>query len=65
MFANVNSGYAGIGKTLVATVDEVKNNVDICNEIKDFFNEIMVDEYQDTSSIQEEFISYISNNNLV
>ena len=41
----------------------VKDNIDIRNEIKDYFNEIMVDEYQDTSSIQEEFLSYINNSN--
>ena len=33
-------------------------------EITKQFKMIMVDEYQDTSSIQEEFISLISNNNV-
>ena len=42
----------------------VKDNISIRSEIKEYFNEIMVDEYQDTSSIQEEFISYIANNNI-
>lgn len=42
----------------------VADNNDVRNELKDYFNEIMVDEYQDTSSIQEEFISLISNNNV-
>lgn len=42
----------------------VKNNISIRSEIKEYFNEIMVDEYQDTSSIQEEFINYIANNNI-
>ena len=42
----------------------VKENKDICEEIKNSFNEIMVDEYQDTSDLQEEFISLISNNNV-
>ena len=42
----------------------VKENKDICEEIKYSFNEIMVDEYQDTSDLQEEFISLISNNNV-
>ncbi len=42
----------------------VKENKEICNEIKNSFNEIMVDEYQDTSDLQEEFISTISNNNV-
>ena len=42
----------------------VKENEDIRNEIKYSFNEIMVDEYQDTSDLQEEFINIISNNNV-
>ena len=42
----------------------VKENKEINKEIKEFFIEIMVDEYQDTSDLQEEFISLISNNNL-
>ena len=42
----------------------VKENESIREEIKNFFLEIMVDEYQDTSDLQEEFITLISNNNL-
>lgn len=42
----------------------VAQNPDVRKELKEYFNEIMVDEYQDTSSIQEEFISLISNNNV-
>ena len=42
----------------------VAMNEDVRYELKEFFNEIMVDEYQDTSSIQEEFIGLISNNNV-
>ena len=42
----------------------VKDNEDVRCELKEYFNEIMVDEYQDTSSIQEEFIGLISNNNV-
>ena len=42
----------------------VKENENIRNEIKYYFNEIMVDEYQDTSDLQEELITLISNNNL-
>jgi len=45
-------------------IQVVKNNPNIANEIKEYFNEIMVDEYQDTSIIQEEFISLISKNNV-
>ena len=42
----------------------VQNNLEIREEIKNYFNEIMVDDYQDTSNIQEEFVSLISNNNV-
>ena len=42
----------------------VKENTDVQDEIKNHFNEIMVDEYQDTSDIQDEFISLIGNNNI-
>ena len=40
------------------------NNKDICDELKESLNEIMVDEYQDTSDLQELFISLIENNNV-
>ena len=42
----------------------VKENNDIKEEIQKYFEEILIDEYQDTSDLQEEFISLISNNNL-
>ena len=42
----------------------VKENKDIRETIKNNLNEILIDEYQDTNDIQEEFISYISNNNV-
>ena len=42
----------------------MKENISIKNELKETFKEIMVDEYQDTSDIQEEFISLISNQNV-
>ena len=41
----------------------VKNNPDIKEELTNYFNEIMIDEYQDTSDLQEEFISLIANHN--
>ena len=41
----------------------VKENEDVRNEIKSSFKEIMIDEYQDTNNLQEEFISLIENNN--
>lgn len=42
----------------------VKENKYIKDEIKYYFNEIMIDEYQDTSDLQEAFISEIENNNV-
>ncbi len=42
----------------------VKENSFIKEELKQSFDEIMVDEYQDTSDLQEEFINLIANNNL-
>ena len=42
----------------------VKENDDIREELTNSFNEILVDEYQDTSDTQELFINLISNNNV-
>lgn len=42
----------------------VKENEKIRNELKEFFAEIMIDEYQDTSDLQEEFIRLIENDNV-
>lgn len=42
----------------------LKSNDEIRNEIVQSLDEIMVDEYQDTSDIQEELVSLISNNNV-
>jgi len=42
----------------------LKNNQEVCDEIKNSFKEIMIDEYQDTNDIQEEFIRLISQNNV-
>lgn len=42
----------------------VKENPDICDEIRNSFKEILLDEYQDTNDLQEEFVSLISNNNV-
>ena len=41
----------------------VMENDDVREELKSNFQEILVDEYQDTSDLQELFISLISNNN--
>ena len=45
-------------------IELVRDNEDIRNDIKNNTYEIMIDEYQDTNDIQEEFISYIQNNNV-
>lgn len=45
-------------------IDLLVKNQDIKEELKYYFNEIMIDEYQDTSDLQEEFISLIENNNV-
>ena len=42
----------------------VKENKYIKEEIKYYFNEIMIDEYQDTSDLQEIFIREIENDNV-
>lgn len=42
----------------------VEDNSSVRNEFKNKFNEIMIDEYQDTNDMQEYFISLISNNNV-
>lgn len=45
-------------------IDLVKKFPFVRDEVRDYFNEIMVDEYQDTSSLQEEFVGLISKNNV-
>lgn len=42
----------------------VMENSDVREELKSNFQEILVDEYQDTSDLQELFISLIANNNV-
>ena len=42
----------------------VEENKEVRDDLKNTFNEILVDEYQDTNDLQEMFISLISNNNV-
>ena len=42
----------------------LNDNEDVRSELQESLNEIMVDEYQDTSDLQEKFISLIENNNI-
>lgn len=53
--------FSDIAKYSLKLITEEKS---IQTELKNTFKEIMVDEYQDTSDIQEEFIQLISNHNL-
>ncbi|MGN0992634.1 MAG: UvrD-helicase domain-containing protein, partial [Bacilli bacterium] len=62
-YKELNDSYEFIDISKMA-IKIVKDNKNICNEIKDFYNEIMVDEYQDTNDLQEMFISLIENNNV-
>jgi len=48
----------------IKSINILKNNKEILEELKSSFDEIMVDEYQDTSDIQETFINLISNHNV-
>ena len=48
----------------IMAIDILKENVTIREELFNSFNEIMIDEYQDTNDLQEEFISMISDHNV-
>ena len=43
----------------------LKNHEEIRQYYKSHIKEILIDEYQDTNDIQNEIISYISNNNVI
>ena len=53
--------FTDIAKMAIKVVSE---NDDVRIELKNKFSEILLDEYQDTSDLQETFISLISNNNV-
>ena len=53
--------FLDISKLAIKVLEE---NQDVLLELKNFFTEILVDEYQDTSDLQELFISKIANNNV-
>ena len=48
----------------IMSINILKRNPNIREELLETFNEIMIDEYQDTNDLQEEFISMISKNNV-
>ena len=62
-YKNKNAFYsfADISRLAIKVVEE---NDDVLNDLKKQFQEIMVDEYQDTSDTQEMFISLISHDNV-
>ena len=53
--------FSDIAKMAIKIVSE---NEEIRLELKNKFNEIMIDEYQDTNDLQETFISYLENDNV-
>ncbi len=59
-FKNNLFDFIDISKLAIKIVSEYES---VRLELKDYFQEILIDEYQDTSDLQEEFIGNISNNN--
>ena len=57
-------GYYTFGDIAKIAIEIVKNHEDVRNELKNQYKLIMIDEYQDTSFGQEEFINLIENNNV-
>lgn len=53
-------GFMDIAKLAISLV---RDDLEVREELKNSYDEILVDEYQDTSDIQEAFLSYIENNN--
>lgn len=60
-FNNNTFDFVDIAKMSISIL---KNNENIRLELRDSFKEIMIDEYQDTSDLQELFITLIQNNNV-
>lgn len=48
----------------ILAIKVVKENEEVQTELKNYFKEIMIDEYQDTNDLQEEFINMISDHNV-
>ncbi|MGN1268809.1 MAG: UvrD-helicase domain-containing protein [Candidatus Aphodocola sp.] len=48
----------------ILAIQVVKESSTVREELKNYFKEIMIDEYQDTNDLQEEFISMISSHNV-
>ena len=54
--------FVDIAKMAIKLVKD--ETLSIGKELKESLKEILIDEFQDTSDLQDEFISYISNNNV-
>lgn len=63
MYKKENNFYTFIDIEKMA-IELVKTKEEARKELKDQFEEILIDEYQDTNDIQETFISYIAKNNV-
>lgn len=63
IYKNKNNYYTFMDIEKLA-IKLVRDNLEIREEVKNSFKEILIDEYQDTNDIQETFISYISENNI-
>ena len=53
--------FIDINKLAIKIVSE---NAEVREELKYYYNEILIDEYQDTNDLQEEFVFHIENNNV-
>lgn len=60
-FQNDKFEFIDIAKMAIKVV---KENENIREELRSFYHEIMIDEYQDTNDLQEEFVKLIENNNV-
>lgn len=58
------TGYFTFSDIAKMSIEIVKKHDEVRNELKNKFKLIMIDEYQDTSYEQEEFINLIANNNV-
>ena len=48
----------------ILAIRVLRENREVQEELRNYFKEIMIDEYQDTNDLQEEFISMIANHNV-
>jgi len=60
-FSNDVYEFVDISKMAIRVV---RDHSDVCDELRNYYHEIMVDEYQDTNDLQEEFISLLDNHNV-